>query len=92
MLDGELIVLERGRTKFARLQQRITAGRGLLRLARECPAHFVLFDLLADVGGLVILDLPLSQRRDRLERLLADAPAPLTLTRRPRTCGRCRTG
>ncbi|MEU5565553.1 ATP-dependent DNA ligase [Micromonospora musae] len=79
VLDGELIVWERGRLNFAQLQRRVTAGRSLLRVARECPAHYVLFDLLAD-GGEVILDLPLSQRRARLERLLADAPPQLTLT------------
>jgi ATP-dependent DNA ligase len=74
------VVWERGRLSFAQLQRRITAGRGLLRLARECPAHYVLFDLLVDISGQVILDLPLSERRARLERLLAGAPAQLTLT------------
>ncbi|TDC80067.1 ATP-dependent DNA ligase [Micromonospora sp. KC606] len=80
VLDGELIAWERGRLNFAQLQRRVTAGRGLFRLAHECPAHYVLFDLLADVGGHVILNLPLSQRRARLERLLADAPHSLTAT------------
>ncbi|MCW3820213.1 hypothetical protein ONA91_37870 [Micromonospora sp. DR5-3] len=58
VLDGELIVWEGGRTNFAQLQRRVTAGRALLRLAREFPAHYVLFDLLADAGGQVIVDLP----------------------------------
>ncbi len=80
MLDGELIVLQGGRTNFAQLQRRVTAGRDLLRVARERPAHYVLFDLLADPGGQVILNRELSQRRDRLEQLLAGAPAQLTLT------------
>ncbi|MFG3702205.1 ATP-dependent DNA ligase [Micromonospora sp. NPDC047620] len=80
VLDGELVVWERGRTNFAQLQRRVTAGRGVLRLAHDCPAHYVLFDLLADVDGRVILDLPLSQRRARLEVLLADVPTQLTLT------------
>ncbi|WP_245719005.1 hypothetical protein [Micromonospora rhizosphaerae] len=40
----------------------------------------MLFDLLADAGGRVILDLPPAQRRARLEQLLGDAPAQLTLT------------
>ncbi|MGN9804023.1 ATP-dependent DNA ligase [Micromonospora sp. L32] len=35
ILDGELIVWERGRISVARLQRRITAGRGLLIMARE---------------------------------------------------------
>ncbi|WP_433531233.1 ATP-dependent DNA ligase [Micromonospora sp. CA-263727] len=80
VLDGELIVWERGRTNFALLQRRVTAGRRLLGLVRDRPAHYVLFDLLADVGGEVVLELPLSARRARLERLLVDAPAQLALT------------
>lgn len=79
VLDGELIVFERGRTNFAQLQRRVTAGRGLLRLARDCPAHYVLFDLLADAGGPVV-DLPLVERRARLAQLLAGAPPQLALT------------
>ncbi|MGI5519844.1 hypothetical protein ACQEUX_02645 [Micromonospora sp. CA-259024] len=58
VLDGELIVWKRGRTNFALLRRRVTAGRALLRLAHDCPAHYVLFDLLADVGGEVVLGLP----------------------------------
>ncbi|OKI40591.1 ATP-dependent DNA ligase [Micromonospora sp. CB01531] len=80
VLDGELIVWERGRANFAQLQRRVTAGRAVLHMARECPAHYVLFDLLADVGGRVILNLPLARRRARLERLLAGAPAQLTVS------------
>ncbi|PSK67045.1 hypothetical protein B0E53_00950 [Micromonospora sp. MH33] len=59
---------ERGRTNFALLQRRVTAGRWLLRLVHDCPAHDVLFDLLVDAGGEVVLDLPLSERRARLEQ------------------------
>ncbi|WP_239098749.1 ATP-dependent DNA ligase [Micromonospora qiuiae] len=80
VLDGELVVWVRGQTSFPLLQRRVTAGRGLLRLAYEYPAHVVLFDVLADVGGRVVLDLPLAQRRARLERLVAGAPAALQVT------------
>lgn len=80
VLDGELIVWQRGRTNFTLLQRRVTAGRGLLSLVRECPAHYVLFDLLADAGGEVVVDRPLSERRARLEQLLVGAPAQVTVT------------
>ncbi|MCT2282467.1 ATP-dependent DNA ligase, partial [Micromonospora chalcea] len=80
VLDGELIVWDGGRTNFAQLQRRVTAGRELPRLARECPAHYVLFDLLADADGRAVLDQPLSQRRACLARMLVDAPAELTAT------------
>ncbi|WP_211349199.1 hypothetical protein [Micromonospora pisi] len=58
-------MFERGRTNFAQLQRRVTAGRRLLRLAHEYPAHYVLFDLLADAGGKLLRNLPLSERRAR---------------------------
>ncbi len=80
VLDGELIVWERGRTNFALLQRRVTGGRGLLRMVNDHPAHYVLFDLLAAADGRPVLDLPLSDRRAQLERLLGGAPAQLTLT------------
>jgi ATP-dependent DNA ligase len=63
VLDGELIVWERDRTNFALLQRRVTAGARVLRMAREYPAHYVVFDLLRDHDGTLLLDVPLSQRR-----------------------------
>ncbi|MEU8048088.1 ATP-dependent DNA ligase [Micromonospora echinofusca] len=80
VLDGELVVWQRGRTNFALLQRRVTAGRGTLQLAARHPAHYVLFDLLADASGQLLLDTPLVERRAQLACLLADAPAQLTLT------------
>ncbi|MFG1952484.1 ATP-dependent DNA ligase [Micromonospora sp. NPDC048830] len=80
VLDGELVVWDRGRTNFALLQRRVTAGRDVVRLAARYPAHYVLFDLLADAGGQLLLDVPLVERRARLAYLLAGAPPQLTLT------------
>jgi ATP-dependent DNA ligase len=48
-------------------------------MAREHPAHYVVFDLLRDVDGRELLDAPLSPRRTRLAEQLADAPAQLPL-------------
>jgi ATP-dependent DNA ligase len=78
VLDGELVSwdVERGRTAFTNLRRRVTAGRGLTREAARRPAHLVVFDLLQDRGRL-LLDRPLSERRRRLERLLAMAPPQL---------------
>ena len=82
VLDGELVSWDpvKGRTSFTQLQQRITAGRR--RLAAEAvahPAHFVVFDLLRDGHGRELLDLPLADRRRRLQRLFIGAPPQLTL-------------
>jgi ATP-dependent DNA ligase len=68
-----------GRTSFALLQQRFTAGRRLAAEAALHPAHFVAFDMLQDAGGRELLDQPLDRRRRRLQRLLASAPPQLAL-------------
>ncbi|WP_255472718.1 hypothetical protein [Micromonospora sp. MP36] len=49
-------------------------------MAREHPAHYVPWDLLADAGGHVVINAPLFERRARLAELLEAAPAQLTLT------------
>ncbi len=75
VLDGEIVAFDdRGRPSFERLASRIhTAPRADLRHAlQDVPIVFMVFDLLA-VGDLVLLDLPLIQRKALLYRLL---PAP----------------
>jgi hypothetical protein len=68
------------RTSFSQLQRRLSAGHGVLRLARQHPAHYVVFDLLRDAEGQVLLNAPLARRRARLVALLTDAPTQLALT------------
>jgi ATP-dependent DNA ligase len=78
VLDGELIIYQpdRERTSFAALQRRVTAGARVVRMARETPAHYVIFDVLADIAG-PVLHLPLADRRSRLRALLEGAPPQL---------------
>ncbi|HEX5598578.1 MAG TPA: ATP-dependent DNA ligase [Micromonosporaceae bacterium] len=92
MVDGELIVWdrERGRTSFTALQRRVVAGRGLDRQAAENPAHFVVFDLLADADGRPLADQPLRRRRARLERLFAECPPALQLCPQTRDAAEAR--
>ncbi|GIF01575.1 DNA ligase C2 [Paractinoplanes rishiriensis] len=80
VLDGEVIRFDptAGRTSFAALQRRVTAGRALPREARARPASFVAFDLLHDANA-DLRDLPLVQRRARLEAVLAGAPTALQI-------------
>ncbi|MGW3811753.1 ATP-dependent DNA ligase [Micromonospora sp. NPDC005113] len=52
-------------------------------MAREHPAQYILWNLLADAGGQVVVNAPLFERRARLAELFEDAPAQLTL--RPQT-------
>jgi ATP-dependent DNA ligase len=77
VLDGELIVVVDGVQEFDVLSQRIHPARSRVeRLARETPAAFVAFDLLA-VGDEALLELPYAERRERLAASLAE---PVALT------------
>jgi len=81
VLDGEIVIRdEDGREQFDSLQQRIhPAESRIALLSREIPATYVAFDLLAYADE-SLLDLPFSERRAALERLLADpgfAGAPI---------------
>ena len=69
VLDGEIVIAKGGDVQsFAELQRRIgrkTVGKKLLK---ECPAHFVLFDVL-EHGGEDVRGRPLSERRALLTEL-----------------------
>ncbi len=80
VLDGEIVVAGAGGLDFDALQQRLhPAASRVARLAKETPAAFVAFDLLA-AGGRSTMNLPQAERRIRLERLLGQAAPPLYLT------------
>ena len=65
---------------FDALLQRIhPAESRVRRLAGETPASFVAFDLLA-LGDEVLLDRPLHERRERLDRGAAEPMPPVHLT------------
>jgi ATP-dependent DNA ligase len=68
ILDGELVV-PRGKTlSFDSLQMRLhPAESRIKKLARETPATFITFDMLADQSGTSLVAAPLSKRRDVLE-------------------------
>jgi ATP-dependent DNA ligase len=77
VIDGEMIVVVDGVQEFDLLSQRIhPAASRVERLAKETPAGFVAFDLLAD-GDDVLLELPYEERRERLAALIAE-PVELT--------------
>ena len=79
-VDGEIVVATAHGLDFDALQQRIhPADSRIARLARETPASFVAFDLLAR-DGTSMLTLPQAERRAALEAMLVDARPPLFLT------------
>jgi ATP-dependent DNA ligase len=79
VLDGELIVVVDGIQEFDLLGQRIHPAKSRVEmLAKEYPAAFVAFDLLA-VEDEVLCDLPYLERRARLEKAIT-GPVQLTPT------------
>jgi ATP-dependent DNA ligase len=80
VVDGELIVIVGKRLDFEVLQQRIhPANSRVQRLARETPASFVGFDLLA-IGDDNYMARPFAERRARLADIFSGARAPIHLT------------
>ncbi|MVA75323.1 ATP-dependent DNA ligase [Auraticoccus sp. F435] len=80
VLDGEIVVAVGDRLEFEVLQQRIhPAASRINLLARQTPARFVAFDLLAldeeDLTGQ-----PFERRRELLVEALADVRAPIHVT------------
>lgn len=73
VLDGEIVVRDRdGRENFDALGQRIhPAASRIELLARETPAVYVAFDLLAREDE-SLLERPFAERRAQLERLLEE--------------------
>jgi len=77
VLDGELIVVVDGIQEFDLLGQRIHPAKSRVEmLAREYPAAFVAFDLLA-AGDERLLEVPYDERRSRLEAVV-EPPVELT--------------
>ncbi len=81
VLDGEIFLAIDGRLEFDALSQRIhPADSRVQMLAKDTPASFVAFDLLAIDDGSLMAE-PFSVRRGRLEEALAKVEAPIHITR-----------
>ncbi|MBA4608854.1 ATP-dependent DNA ligase [Aeromicrobium sp. Marseille-Q0843] len=81
VLDGEIVIASDGRLSFDLLSNRIhPAESRVTMLARETPASFVAFDLLA-LDDRSFLDEPLSVRREALVEALSGARPPVHVTR-----------
>jgi ATP-dependent DNA ligase len=88
VVDGEIVIMTPHGLDFDALQLRLhPAASRVTKLARETPASFVAFDLLA-VNGKSLMDQPQSERRARLEKLLSKIGPPVYLT--PMTTDRSR--
>ena len=94
VVDGELAIELDGRLSFDALQMRLHPAESRVRkLAAETPARLILFDILMDPDGTVLLGAPLTERRAALEALVkrvgaSDRLALSPMTRDPRTARR----
>ncbi|MGH7577322.1 MAG: ATP-dependent DNA ligase [Longimicrobiales bacterium] len=80
VVDGEIVIMTPDGLDFDALQLRLhPAASRVAKLAAAMPASFVAFDLLA-ADGRNLMRTPQAERRERLERLLADVGPPLYLT------------
>ncbi|HET8622150.1 MAG TPA: ATP-dependent DNA ligase [Gemmatimonadales bacterium] len=80
VIDGEIVIRTPHGLDFDALQLRLhPAASRVAKLAKETPASFVGFDLLA-AGGDNLMSAPQHERRARLERLLAGVGPPVYLT------------
>ena len=75
VLDGEIVIRGKHGLDFDALLQRIHPAESRIRkLARETPASYQAFDLLVDEKGKSLVELPLEERRQRLETLFEKVP------------------
>jgi ATP-dependent DNA ligase len=78
--DGEIVVAKAGALDFDALQLRVHPAASRVKLlSHELPASVVFFDLLCE-GEHDLRAEPFAARRERLEKVLHGAEAPLFLT------------
>jgi ATP-dependent DNA ligase len=80
VVDGEVVIATPHGLDFDALQLRLhPAASRVAKLAKESPASFVAFDLLA-AQGQSLMAAPQHERRDALEKLLSGVAPPVYLT------------
>jgi ATP-dependent DNA ligase len=77
VLDGEIVIFVDGHLSFDDLLMRIHPAESRIRkLSASTPATLMCFDLLVDENGKSLVQLPLRERRRKLEEFLASGSPP----------------
>jgi len=80
VVDGEIVIVGEHGLDFEALLLRIHPAASRVKLlAEQTPSSFVAWDLLA-LGDEDLREVPLEQRRARLEQVLGNAPRPVHLS------------
>jgi DNA ligase-1 len=80
VLDGEIVAWRDGAVRpFADLQQRIGRKKLSASILQSVPVHFLAYDLM-EQDGVDVRELPMHERRARLEALMKGAPSLLSLS------------
>src|SRR5205085_7202065 len=75
VLDGEIVIFSGGHLSFDDLLLRIHPAESRIRkLSAETPATLMCFDLLVNASGKLLTELPLAERRRRLEEFFRAVP------------------
>ena len=86
VLDGEIVIFQGKHLSFDDLLMRIHPAESRIRkLSKETPASLLSFDLLVDNRGKPLIELPLSQRRSKLEEFFQDVPKGSAIRLSPAT-------
>ncbi len=89
VVDGELVIEFDGKLAFDALQLRLHPAESRIRkLAAETPARLILFDMLVDPAGAVLIRKPLRERRKALEAFMKNVAVPKRLVISPITTDR----
>ena len=83
VVDGEILAWKDAVLPFAQLQRRLGRKRVSRRFMAEVPARLLVYDLL-EANAEDLRGLPLAQRRERLEQVMAGVEPPLALSPRIR--------
>src|SRR3954464_8491517 len=77
VLDGEIVIATKRGLNFDAPQMRLHPAQSrVMKLAKETPSSFIAFDVLAAHGN-NLMAVAQSERRTRLEELLAKAEKPV---------------
>ena len=86
VLDGEIAIFVDGHLSFDDLLMRIHPAESRIRkLSKETPVTYMTFDLLVSSRGKLLVNLPLAERKEELEKFFSSLPGKGTVRLSPAT-------